>query len=134
MLAAVNRSVPRSAAIRRRRWRALPSTMLRVAAQIRRAIADGEAAPGERLPPAGDLAAILGVNRNTALRALRQLRDEGLLDFRRGRGITVTGTPQRSALIDHARELVELSRRHGYRVEELIVLVHAAAATPPADT
>ena len=34
-----------------------------VAAEIRRAIADGEAKPGERLPPARDLAAVLGVNR-----------------------------------------------------------------------
>ena len=59
------------------------------AAEIRRAIADGEAKPGERLPPAKDLAAVLGVNTNTVLRALR---DEGLLEFRRGRGIT--GTPQ----------------------------------------
>ena len=66
-----------------------------VAAEIRRAIAEGEARPGERLPPAVDLAAILGVNRNTVLRALRDLRDEGLLDFRRGRGVTVKGTPPR---------------------------------------
>ena len=64
-----------------------------VAGEIRRAIADGEAKPGERLPPAKDLAAVLGVNTNTVLRALRQLRDEGLLEFRRGRGITVIGTP-----------------------------------------
>ena len=33
-----------------------------VAAEIRRAIADGEAREGERLPPAIDLAAVLGVN------------------------------------------------------------------------
>ena len=39
-----------------------------VAAEIRRAIADGEAKPGERLPPAKDLAAVLGVNTNTVLR------------------------------------------------------------------
>jgi DNA-binding transcriptional regulator YhcF (GntR family) len=40
-----------------------PATDLyeRVAAEIRRAIADGEARPGERLPPAKDLAAVLGV-------------------------------------------------------------------------
>src|SRR5258708_10672785 len=71
-----------------------------VAAEIRRAIADGEAKPGERLPPARDLAAVLGVNANTVLRALRVLRDEGLLELRRGRGIAVAGTPEQSALIE----------------------------------
>ncbi len=99
-----------------------------VAAQIRRAIADGEAEPGERLPPARDLAAVLGVNRNTVLRALRTLRDEGLLDFTRGRGVTVTGTRQHSAVIERARELVELGREHGYRLDELLKLVEDAAA------
>src|SRR4026208_1192911 len=77
-----------------------------VAGEIRRAIADGEAKPGERLPPAKDLAAVLGVNTNTVLRALRQLRDEGLLEFRRGRGITVTGSPQHGAVVEQARQLV----------------------------
>ena len=74
-----------------------------VAGEIRRAIADGEAKPGERLPPAKDLAAVLGVNMNTVLRALRILRDEGLLEFRRGRGISVAGTPERGAVIARAR-------------------------------
>jgi len=74
-----------------------------VAGEIRRAIADGEAKPGERLPPAKDLAAELGVNTNTVLRALRVLRDEGLLEFRRGRGISVAGTPERGAVIARAR-------------------------------
>jgi GntR family transcriptional regulator len=94
-----------------------------VAAEIRRAIADGEARPGERLPPAKDLADVLGVNTNTVLRALRQLRDEGLLDFRRGRGITVTGTPEQSALIERAKELVHYARTHGYKPDELVQLI-----------
>ena len=94
-----------------------------VAAEIRRAIADGEAKPGERLPPAKDIAAVLDVNTNTVLRALRQLRDEGLLEFRRGRGITVAGTPERSAVIAQAKELVQLARRHGYRVDELVRII-----------
>jgi GntR family transcriptional regulator len=97
-----------------------------VAAQIRRAIADGEAAPGERLPPARDLAAVLGVNRNTVLRALRDLRDEGLLDFTRGRGVTVVGTAQHGAVMARARDLVEAGRRYGYTIEELVELVESA--------
>lgn len=40
-----------------------------VMAQIRGAIADGEAVEGERLPPAVDLATVLGVNKNTVIRA-----------------------------------------------------------------
>jgi GntR family transcriptional regulator len=98
-----------------------------VAAQIRRAIADGEAQPGERLPPARDLAAVLGVNRNTVLRALRTLRDEGLVDFRRGRGVTVSGRPEHAALLAQARELVDLGRRHGYSPDELTELVSGLA-------
>ena len=94
-----------------------------VAAEIRRAIADGEAKPGERLPPAKDLAAVLDVNTNTVLRALRQLRDEGLLEFRRGRGITVTGTPDHSALIEQAKELLHYARTHGYKPDELIRII-----------
>lgn len=96
-----------------------------VAAEIRRAIADGEATPGERLPPARDLAAVLGVNTNTVLRALRILRDEGLLDFRRGRGVTVAGTPERGAVVSRARELVHFARRHGYRLDELIQIIES---------
>jgi len=95
-----------------------------VAGEIRRAIADGEAKPGERLPPAKDLAAILGVNTNTVLRALRELRDEGLLAFHRGRGITVTGTPDRSALITQAKELISSARKHGYQLDELVQIIH----------
>ena len=93
------------------------------AAEIRRAIAEGQAVPGERLPPAMDLAAVLGVNRNTVLRALRLLREEGLLEFRRGRGITVTGTPQHGAVLAQARALVEFARQHGYGRAELIQMI-----------
>ena len=79
-----------------------------VAAEIRRAIAEGEAGPGDRLPLAKDLAAVLGVNKNTVFRALHILRDEGLLDFTRGRGVTVAGTPEKSAVLSKVRELIEI--------------------------
>jgi DNA-binding transcriptional regulator YhcF (GntR family) len=95
------------------------------AAEIRRAVAEGEAKPGERLPPARDLAAVLGVNTNTVLRALRALRDEGLLEFRRGRGITVAATPEEVAVVERARELVLFARRRGYRLDELIEVIQA---------
>lgn len=96
-----------------------------VAAEIRRAIADGEAKPGDRLPPANDLAAVIGVNSNTVLRALRTLRDEGLLEFRRGRGITVTGQAERSAVVARARDLVAFARHHGYERSELIRIIES---------
>jgi GntR family transcriptional regulator len=97
-----------------------------VAAEIRRAIADGEVSSGDRLPPARDLAAVLGVNHNTVIRALHSLRDEGLLEFRRGRGITVTGeAPERSVLIARVRETVALARRQGYGRDELVAIIEA---------
>ena len=96
-----------------------------VAAQIRRAIAQGEAGPGERLPLARDLAAVLGVNKNTVLRALHILRDEGLLEFRRGRGVTVAGTLQRGAVLARARELLDFARHHGFGREELIEMLES---------
>jgi GntR family transcriptional regulator len=95
-----------------------------VAAAIRRAIADGEAVSGERLPPAKDLAAVLGVNANTVLRALRTLRDEGLVEFRRGRGVSVTGmAPRRSQVVTKARELVALARQFGFGPEEIAEII-----------
>lgn len=99
-----------------------------VAAEIRRAIADGEAKPGERLPPARDLAAVLHVNTNTVLRALRLLRDEGLLEFRRGRGITVTGTPESGAVIAQVRELLAFARSRGYRANEVVEMIERIAS------
>jgi GntR family transcriptional regulator len=96
-----------------------------VAAEIRRAIAEGEAGPGERLPLAKDLAAVLGVNKNTVLRALHILRDEGLLDFQRGRGITVAGTAQQGVVVKRVHELIEFCRLQGYRRDEVIEIIQS---------
>ena len=98
-----------------------------MAAEIRRAIAAGEARAGDRLPPAKDLAAVAGVNKNTVLRALRALRDEGVLEFRRGRGVTVAGTPEETSVRVQARELVEFARSRGYRSDELIEMIRRIA-------
>jgi len=57
------------------------------------------------------------VNKNTVLRAMHILRDKGLLEFRRGRGITVAGTPELSVVLGKVRETVAFARHHGYRPE-----------------
>jgi GntR family transcriptional regulator len=94
-----------------------------VAAEIRRAINEGEAKPGERIPQARDLAIVLGVNTNTVLRALHVLRDEGLIEMGRGRATTVAGTPAQSALQTKINELLDLARYHGYRRDELVAMI-----------
>jgi GntR family transcriptional regulator len=94
-----------------------------VAADIRRAIAEGEAGPGDRLPLVKDIAAVLGVNKNTVLRAMHMLRDEGLLEFRRGRGITVIGTPEQSEVWRKVEQLVVYAQHHGYSTDEVIEMI-----------
>lgn len=103
-----------------------------VAAEIRRAIADGEAEPGERIPKAKDLAAVLGVNTNTVLRALRILQDEGLLELRRRRGITVAATADVGTLVEHAHALIAAGQRLGYSTDQLHELINQVARTPTA--
>jgi GntR family transcriptional regulator len=100
-----------------------------VAADIRRAIAEGEAGPGDRLPLVKDIAAVLGVNKNTVLRAMHILRDEGLLEFRRGRGITVIGTPEQSEVLRKAEELVAYAQHHGYSTDEVIEMIEGISRT-----
>jgi GntR family transcriptional regulator len=94
-----------------------------VAAEIRRAIAEGEAGPGDRLPLAKDIGSVLEVNKNTVLRAMHILRDEGLVEFGRGSGITVTGTAQQGVVVRKVRELIDFCRVQGYRSDEVIQII-----------
>ena len=97
-----------------------------LAGQLRRAIAAGNPAPGEKLPPARELAASLGVNVHTLLRAFQTLRDEGLLEMRRGRGTMVTGkAPEQANIAELARSLVEEARRCGLADDAIRQLVEA---------
>src|SRR6266540_5225262 len=70
-----------------------PRSDLGIAAQIRARIAflvaDGELAPGERLPSVRDLAAQLGVNVNTIRAAYADLERDGLVRTRHGVGTVV---------------------------------------------
>jgi GntR family transcriptional regulator len=96
-----------------------------IAGCVRRGIADGLLTLGERLPAGRELASSLGVNMHTVLRAYADLRDEGLIELRPGRGATVTGTNPRdlARLIETVRELVATARRAGLGRDELLSLV-----------
>lgn len=63
-----------------------------LAESVRAQIVTRKLAAGDRLPAARELAESLEVNVHTVLRAYQQLRDEGLIDLRRGRGAVVTAT------------------------------------------
>jgi DNA-binding GntR family transcriptional regulator len=58
----------------------------RIAEGIRARIAAGELKSGEQVPSATELCEAYGVSRNTALRALKLLKDEGLITMEQGWG------------------------------------------------
>ncbi|TDC75371.1 GntR family transcriptional regulator [Streptomyces hainanensis] len=109
-----------------------------IAACVRGAIADGAALPGERLPAAREVAESLGVNVHTVLRGYQRLRDEGLIELRRGRGAVVTAAPgaaKRARLAEGVRALVADARELGLTDEEFLALLRGALAVTerPAD-
>jgi DNA-binding transcriptional regulator YhcF (GntR family) len=57
------------------------------------------------------------------LRALRLLRDEGLIEMGRGRAIIVAGTPEKTAVVEKLRELMTFARTQGYRPDELVAMM-----------
>ncbi|WP_326770490.1 TetR/AcrR family transcriptional regulator C-terminal domain-containing protein (plasmid) [Streptomyces sp. NBC_01591] len=65
---------------------------LRIAAGIRRRIADGELAAGDRVPSTRQIAREWGVALATATKALTTLRLEGLIETRPRTGTVVAGT------------------------------------------
>ena len=81
-------------------------------------------APGDRLPSAREVAAALEVNVHTVLRAYQDLRDEGLVDLRRGRGAVVTDNAGLSPeLLADIQALVAEARRLGVGVGTLTALL-----------
>ncbi|GAA1121311.1 GntR family transcriptional regulator [Streptomyces javensis] len=101
-----------------------------IAASVRGAIADGTVRPGERLPAARALGESLGVNVHTALRGYQRLREEGLIELRRGRGAVVTGAQPtaRARLLEGVQGLVDQARALGLSDEEVLTLVRTRLA------
>ena len=60
-----------------------------LAAELREQIVSGAMAEGYRLPPERELSSRLEVNRTTVLRAYQQLKDEGLITSKVGKGTFV---------------------------------------------
>lgn len=87
---------------------ALP-LFVQVAAAVRAEVVAGRLSPGDRLPPARDVATALEINVHTVLHAYQDLRDEGLIELRRGRGATVTAAAGPLAAL-HA-EVARLAER-----------------------
>jgi GntR family transcriptional regulator len=92
-----------------------------IAASVRRAIAGGAIKPGSKLPPSRDLARELDVNMHTVQRAYCQLRDEGLLELRQGRGaIVASGQVAPAARLNSIiRDLLNEADAQGLTTAEL---------------
>ena len=101
-----------------------------VAAAIRTDMAAGRVRPGDKLPSAREVAASLGVNLHTVLRAYQVLRDEGLVDMRRGRGAVVTSAAgDLTELMGDIRHLGARAAALGMTVDALASLVRDSLKT-----
>ncbi|MFF7180012.1 GntR family transcriptional regulator [Streptomyces sp. NPDC008121] len=104
-----------------------------VAACVRGALADGTATAGERLPAARELADSLGVNVHTVLRGYQRLREEGLIELRRGRGAVIVpgaSVPDRARLVERVRDVVSEAKGLGLTDDDILTLVHTTLASP----
>lgn len=80
-----------------------------VASSVRGDILAGRLVPGDRLPSAREVAEALDINLHTVLRAYQQLRDEALIDLRRGRGAVVSASA--APLAELASDVAALVQR-----------------------
>ncbi len=108
---------------------ALPSPLFeQVAASVRRSLVRGELRAGERLPSARELAESLDLNVHTVLHAYQLLRDEGLIELRRGRGAVVRAEALAAAdLLDDVAALVRGARDRGVSPTMLTALIEEAS-------
>lgn len=98
-----------------------------LAGSIRASVIAGSASPGERLPSARELADSLDINVHTVLRAYQLLRDEGLIELRRGRGASVSSRAADYAQLSAAiAEVVAQARRHDIPPAALAALIREA--------
>ncbi|MBM7366443.1 GntR family transcriptional regulator [Gordonia hydrophobica] len=98
-----------------------------IADSVRTEAAAGRLHAGERLPSAREVAGALGVNAHTVLHAYQDLRDEGLVELRRGRGAVVTDTADvLSSMHDDIRRLAAKAAAAGLPSQTLTALIQEA--------
>ena len=89
-----------------------------IADEVIRSVAIGILRAAERLPAARELAAELKLNPNTVQHAYRTLKQEGVVETRRGLGVFVAAAPPRDARQKPAvvaRQIAERALREAFR-------------------
>ncbi|MFC4140493.1 MULTISPECIES: GntR family transcriptional regulator [unclassified Microbacterium] len=95
-----------------------------IAASVRAEVLAGRLRPGDRLPAAREVAEAIDVNVHTVLRAYQELRAEGLVDLRRGRGAVVSAAAEPLAeLADDIADLVRRGARLGLTPATIAALI-----------
>jgi DNA-binding FadR family transcriptional regulator len=101
---------------------------------IRAAIDAGRIRPGERLPPAREVAAAAGVNVNTLRSVFARLEREGYLVARHGSGTFVSDAPPRQPAVDRALDdATRAAASSGVQLRDLSSALYVAAAAPEPD-
>src|SRR4051812_13187191 len=97
---------------------------------LKEQLARGRWSPGELMPSEADLVAQFGVSRMTVNRALRELRDEGLVDRSQGVG-TFAARPHRVSSRLTIRDLHEEIESRGHRHHAEVHLLRRERAPRP---
>src|SRR6266511_4367083 len=105
---------------------------LQLSWRLRALVGAGRLGPGERLPSVRELAALAGVNVNTARSVYRRLEREGLVVSRHGLGTFVAEQAAHAPQVEQfAAQAVAEAREAGIDPRELATALYAAAGSAP---